>query len=62
MNDLLSEGHFLSYQKNYNMLSPDDVCEPLSVQYKNDMIMDYIQGFDLVSCEHILSTRRIGIV
>lgn len=47
-------GSFLELSRSYNMLSPDDVCEPLSVQYKNDMIMDYIQGFDLVSCEHIL--------
>ena len=40
--------------KKYNILSADEVCEPLSVQYKDDLIMDYIQGFDLVSYEQIL--------
>ena len=55
-------GSFLELSRSYNMLSPDDVCEPLSVQYKNDMIIDYIQGFDLISCEHILVPAAIGIV
>ena len=45
---------YFELSKRYNVLSPDDVCEPLSIQYKNDMIMDYVQGFDLVSHEQIL--------
>jgi thioglycine synthase len=45
---------YFELSKRYNVLSPDDVCEPLSVQYKNDMIMDYVQGFDLVTHEQFL--------
>jgi ribosomal protein S12 methylthiotransferase accessory factor YcaO len=50
----LIRGSYSELSKKYNMISPDDVCEPLSVQYNNDMIMDYILGFDLVSYEQIL--------
>ena len=62
MNVHSSEIHILSLSKRYNILSPDDVCEPLSIQYKNDMIMDYVQGFDLVSHEQILVPCRFGHV
>lgn len=47
-------GSYFELSKRYNILSPDEVCEPLSVRYKNEMIMDYVQGFDLVSYEQIL--------
>ena len=47
-------GSYIELSKKYNILSADEVCEPLSVQCKDDLIMDYIQGFDLVSYEQIL--------
>jgi len=47
-------GSYFELSKRYNILSPDEVCEPFSIRYKNEMIMDYVQGFDLVSYEQIL--------
>jgi thioglycine synthase len=47
-------GSYFELSKRHNLLSPEDVCEPLSVPYKEDMILDYLQGFDLVSYEQIL--------
>jgi ribosomal protein S12 methylthiotransferase accessory factor len=50
---LIRDSYF-ELSKRYSVLSPDDVCEPLSVQYSNEMVMDYVQGFDLISHEQIL--------
>lgn len=47
-------GSYSELSKKYNIVTPDDICEPLSVQYNSDMIMDYVMGFDLVSHEQIL--------
>ena len=48
-------GSYVELSKRHsNILRPDDVCEPLSVPYKEDMILDYISGFDLISHEQIL--------
>jgi ribosomal protein S12 methylthiotransferase accessory factor YcaO len=49
----ISGSHF-ELSRKHIILSPDDVCEPLSVPYKEDMVLDYIQGFDLISQEEIL--------
>lgn len=54
-------GSYFELSKRYNILSPDDVCEPLSVQYKNDMVMEYVQGFDLISCEQILVPAPLAL-
>lgn len=47
-------GSYSELSKKYNIVTPDDICEPLSVQYNSDMIMDHVMGFDLVSHEHFL--------
>jgi thioglycine synthase len=54
-------GSHFELSKKYNILSPDDVCEPLAVQYSHDMIMDYLMGFDLISCEQILVPASLAL-
>jgi thioglycine synthase len=57
----LIRGSYFELSKRYNILSPDDVCEPLSVPYRDDMIMDYIEGLDLVSYEQILVPAALAL-
>lgn len=54
-------GSYVELSKRHNLLSPEDVCEPLSVPYKEDMILDYLQGFDLVSYEQILVPAALAL-
>jgi thioglycine synthase len=57
----LIRGSYFELSKRYNILSSDDVCEPLSVPYRDDMIMDYIEGLDLVSYEQILVPAALAL-
>lgn len=54
-------GSYSDLSKRYNMIRPDDVCEPMSVQYSDNMIMDYLLGFDLVSSEQILVPAALAL-
>jgi thioglycine synthase len=49
----LIRGSLNELSRKYNLLSPEDVCEPLAFHYRDDMIMDFIPGFDLISSEEI---------
>ena len=40
--------------KSYNLVHPDDIIEPLNFQYREDMVMDFLQGFDLLADKDIL--------
>lgn len=40
--------------KSYDLVHPDDIIEPLNFQYREDMVMDFLQGFDLLADKDIL--------
>jgi ribosomal protein S12 methylthiotransferase accessory factor len=40
--------------KSYDLIHPDDIIEPLNFQYQENMVMDFLQGFDLLADKDIL--------
>ncbi|HET6730295.1 MAG TPA: YcaO-like family protein [Nitrososphaeraceae archaeon] len=50
----LIRGTLGELSKKHEVLNPEDICEPLTFHYRQDMIMDFVYGFDLISCEEIL--------
>ena len=40
--------------KSYDLIHPDDIIEPLNFQYRENMVMDFLQGFDLLADKDIL--------
>jgi ribosomal protein S12 methylthiotransferase accessory factor len=40
--------------KSYDLVHPDDIIEPLNFQYQENMVMDFLQGFDLLADKDIL--------
>jgi ribosomal protein S12 methylthiotransferase accessory factor YcaO len=47
--------------KNHKVLHPDSVVEPVSFVYYNDMLMDWLPGYDLVSGEEIMVPASIAL-
>ena len=47
-------GTFEELAKTYTLVHPDDVTEPLNFQYQENMVMDFLKGFDLMTEEEIL--------
>lgn len=54
-------GSYNEFRKKYNVLHPDEVVEPLSYDYQNEMIMDYVEGFDLINEEKILIPASLAL-
>jgi thioglycine synthase len=48
------QGSYLQLSRSHKVLHPDEVVEPLRFEYKNDMIMDFLPGFDLLTNDKIL--------
>lgn len=48
-------------KKSYNILHPYEVIEPLSFDFQDDMQMDYIQGFDIITNEDILVPAGLAL-
>ena len=53
-NDPIFRGTFEELAKTYTLVHPDDVTEPLNFQYQENMVMDFLKGFDLMTEEEIL--------
>jgi thioglycine synthase len=47
-------GTFNDLKRSYNIIHPDEVIEPLSFDFQDDMCMDYVDGFDIINKENIL--------
>ncbi len=47
-------GTYNDLKKSYNILHPDEVIEPLSFDFEDEMCMDYVEGFDIINKENIL--------
>lgn len=48
-------------KKSYNILHPFEVIEPLSFDFQDDMQMDYVQGFDIITNEDILVPAGLAL-
>ena len=44
-------GTFEKLSKNYNVLHPSDVVEPMAFEFNDDMDMDFIEGYDITNNE-----------
>ena len=47
-------GTFEKLSKNYDVLHPSDVVEPMAFEFNDDMDMDFIEGYDIANNEEIL--------
>ena len=47
--------------RRYQVPHPDEVVEPVSFEYRNDMIMDFLQGFDLLNSEQVLVPAPLSL-
>jgi ribosomal protein S12 methylthiotransferase accessory factor YcaO len=55
------QGSYNQLSKSFNVLHPDEVVEPVRFQYKNDMLMDFLPGFDLFTNEQILVPASLAL-
>ena len=42
-------------------LHPSDVVEPMLFEYDEDMIMDFLSGYDLINSEHIMVPAPLAL-
>lgn len=54
-------GTYQELRQKYNVLHPEEVVEPVSYDYQNEMIMDYVEGFDLINNEEILIPSSLAL-
>jgi ribosomal protein S12 methylthiotransferase accessory factor len=47
-------GTYQDLSKSHNLLHPDDVIEPMSFQFRDNMTMDFLPGIDLLNEKKIL--------
>lgn len=55
------QGSYDQLSKSFNVLHPDEIVEPLRFQYNNDMLMDFLPGFDLFTGEQILVPASMAL-
>lgn len=47
--------------KNYRVLHPDEIVEPVRFEYRDDMLMDWMTGHDLLTGEEILVPASVAL-
>src|SRR5919199_4400465 len=55
-------GSYDELSRSFNVLHPNEIVEPLQFQYENDMLMDFLQGFDLLTNEQILVPASLALL
>ncbi len=45
----------------YTVIHPDQICEPTRFQFRNDMQMDYLQGFDLLNDREVMVPAPLAL-
>jgi thioglycine synthase len=54
-------GNYQQLSKKFKVLHPQEVVEPLSFEYRNDMPMDFLPGFDLFTNEQIIVPAPLAL-
>ena len=57
----LITGTFNILKRSYNVLHPDEVVEPLTFDFQNDMLMDYVEGYDIINKVNILVPAALAL-
>jgi ribosomal protein S12 methylthiotransferase accessory factor len=55
------QGSYDDLSKKFDVLHPSSVVEPLTFQYTEDMVMDFLPGFDLMNKEFLLVPAPIAL-
>ena len=55
------QGSYDDLTKKFNVLHPSSVVEPMTFQYSDDMVMDFLPGFDLMNREFLLVPAPIAL-
>ena len=54
-------GSYAELSKTRSVLHPDEIIEPVSFDYRDDMSMDFLAGFDLVGKKEILVPAQLAL-
>ena len=54
-------GTFNKLKQSYNILHPEELVEPLTFDFQNDMLMDYVEGYDIINKETILVPAALAL-
>jgi thioglycine synthase len=57
----LITGTFNILKRSFNVLHPDEVVEPLTFDFQNDMLMDYVEGYDIINKVNILVPAALAL-
>jgi ribosomal protein S12 methylthiotransferase accessory factor YcaO len=52
---------YAELSKTYKVLHPDKIVEPVRFEYRDDMLMDWVPGFDLASGEQVMVPASIAL-
>ena len=55
------QGSYDDLSKKFDVLHPSSVVEPMTFQYTEDMVMDFLPGFDLMNKEFLLVPAPIAL-
>src|SRR5689334_24866679 len=47
--------------KRYTVVHPDQICEPTRFQFRDDMQMDYLLGFDLLNDREVMVPASLAL-
>jgi thioglycine synthase len=52
---------YAELSKTHKVLHPDRIVEPVRFEYRDDMLMDWLPGYDLVSSEQVMVPASIAL-
>ena len=55
------QGSYDQLSSTSRVLHPEEIVEPLGFHYRNDMIMDFLPGVDLSSCQQIMVPAALAL-
>jgi ribosomal protein S12 methylthiotransferase accessory factor YcaO len=55
------KGSYDQLSKSFHVLHPDEIVEPVRFQYKNDMLMDFLPGFDIFTNKEIMVPASLAL-
>ncbi len=55
------QGTIKELANSYTLIHPDDIIEPLNFQYQEDMAMDFLHGFDMLTDKDILIPASLAL-
>jgi thioglycine synthase len=55
------QGSYYQLSKKYRVLHPDEVVEPLRFEYRDDMVLDFLPGYNLFTAEQIMVPAALAL-